>query len=79
MSRLVLIQVLLFLLPFAGYAVFLMLKRENPFTGASWRLREVLWLSFAGFMLSVVLFGLLGHYSGAQLSGRGQPVESRSK
>jgi hypothetical protein len=77
MPRLVLIQVLLFLLPFAGYAVFLMLKRENPFTHRAWRLREVIWLGAAGFILSVVLFGTLAHYAGGRISGRAQPIESR--
>jgi hypothetical protein len=72
MPRLVLTQFLLFFLPFAGYAVFLALKRENPFTHKAWRMRDVAWLSVAGFALSVVLFGTLGHYAGGQISGRAQ-------
>lgn len=79
MPRLVLTQILLFLLPFAVYAVFLMLKRENPFTHKAWRMRDVVWLGMLGFLLSVVLFGMLGHYAGGQISGRAQPVESKQK
>jgi hypothetical protein len=76
MPRLVLIQILLFLLPFAVYAVFLVIKRQNPFTGVAWRLRDVIGLSIAGFLLSVVLFGTLSHYAGGQISGR---AESKQK
>jgi len=80
MLRLVLTQLVLFLLPFAGYAIFLALKRENPFTHKAWRLREIIWLSVAGFLLSVVLFGTLSHYAGGQISGRAQePAESKQK
>ncbi len=78
MARLLLIQILLFLLPFAGYAVFLVLKRENPLTGAAWRSREVIWLGVAGFLLSVVLFGLLARHAGERISGRsGASIEER--
>jgi hypothetical protein len=74
--RILLLQLTLFLLPFAVYAAFLLIKRENPFTHRAWRLREVIWLSVAGFVLSVVLFGTLGHYAGGQISGR---AESQQK
>lgn len=72
MTRLVLIQTALFLLPFALYTGYLVLKRENPFTGAAWRLREVIWLTVTGFILSVVIFGTLAQHAGENISGRAQ-------
>ncbi|MES2906554.1 MAG: DUF6111 family protein [Pseudomonadota bacterium] len=71
MFRRFFIEILLFLLPFALYAVYLALRRINPFTGKSWRWKELLWLSLAGFILSVVVFGTLADMAGTQLSGRG--------
>lgn len=75
MPRLFIIHLILFLLPFAAYAFFLVLKRENPFTGAAWRLRELVWLSIAGFMLSVVIFGTLAQHAGENISGRSQSLD----
>ena len=78
MFRLILTRLLLFLLPFAVYAFWLLLRRENPFTGKTWRWREVAWLSLAGFLLSVVVFGMIAENAGVKLSGRNHPAGSKA-
>ena len=70
MPRLLLIETLLFALPFALYALYLALRRENPFTHKAWRMREIIWLAAVGFLLSVVLLGSLAEHAGEKISGR---------
>jgi hypothetical protein len=77
MPRLLLIEALLFLLPFALYALYLALKRENPFTHKAWQLREIVWLGIAGFFLAFVLFGTLAEHAGENISGRAQVEKTK--
>lgn len=73
MIRTVLIQILLFLAPFALYIGWLWVRNKNPFTGEHWTWWEGVSLTAVGLFLSVVLFGLGWMHSGAQLSGRNEP------
>jgi hypothetical protein len=73
MLRLILTRLVLFFLPFAGYAFFLVLKRKNPLTGSAWKRSDVVLLSLAGFFLSIVLFGFLAQHAGEKISGRPSP------
>lgn len=70
MIRTIFIEILLFLLPFALYVAWLLVRRKNPFTGESWTWVELTSLTITGLFLSLVLFGLGWQHSGEQLSGR---------
>jgi Family of unknown function (DUF6111) len=56
MIRAIFGEALLFLLPFAVFALFLILKRRNPFRLAAWS-DSTLWLVIAG--LACVILGLV--------------------
>jgi hypothetical protein len=56
MIRTILGEVLLFFLPFALFALFLLLKRRNPFQFAAWS-DSALWLVIAG--LTCVIAGFI--------------------
>lgn len=70
MARNLLIGLAFFLAPFVLYALYLVIARRNPFTGASWSIGALAGLSLAGLFLSVVLFGVVAQNAGIQLSGR---------
>jgi hypothetical protein len=70
MARTILIQVGVFLIPFAIYAIFMLMKRQNPFTGAAWTGTQVALLSGVGLVLTVLVFTLLVQNAGLHLSGR---------
>jgi hypothetical protein len=70
MMRTVLIQIGLFALPFAVYALYLALRKKNPLTGGHWTAAWVLGLGVGGLFLSLVLFTLIAQNAGLQLSGR---------
>jgi hypothetical protein len=56
MIRAIFEQVLLFLIPFAAFAVYLVLRRRNPFLWHSWSDKSF-WLVIAG--LSCVIVALI--------------------
>jgi hypothetical protein len=56
MIRVVLEQVLLFLLPFALFAAYLVVRRRNPFALSTWS-KQTFWLVVAG--LACVIGALL--------------------
>ena len=56
MTRAVLQELLLFLLPFVLFALYLLLRRRNPLVWSHWS-DQSLWLAIAG--LSVVVVSLL--------------------
>lgn len=56
MTRAIIQELLLFLLPFAAYAIFLLIVRRNPMAWSSWS-RHVSWLAIAG--LGVLIVSLL--------------------
>ncbi|MCB8821616.1 DUF6111 family protein [Microvirga rosea] len=61
MTRAFLDELLLFLLPFAVFALYLVILRRNPLAWASWN-AHVSWVGIAGLILviaSLVLGGLL--------------------
>lgn len=72
MLRIAFVQILLFLLPFALYALYLLFKRQNPLTGKAWLWKHITLLGLIGFLLSITLFGLIANNSGMLLSGRGE-------
>ncbi len=65
MIRPVLTEVGIFLIPFAAYAVFLLATRTGVFAQASWPAHLVAKLALGSFLLVVISFILLAHFSGA--------------
>ena len=65
MIRPVLTEIGIFLIPFVLYALFLLATRSGMLTPASWPLRVVMRLAIVAFLLVIVSFVLLAHFSGA--------------
>jgi hypothetical protein len=66
MVRPVLTELVLFLTPFALYALFLWAtKRGGVFDRTNWPLSHVLWLGIAAFLCVIVSFIVLAQWSGA--------------
>ena len=65
MIRPLLIEIGIFLIPFAVYAAFLVASRSGVMARESWPLRVVGWLAVAAFLLVVASLVLLAHFSGA--------------
>jgi hypothetical protein len=65
MIRPVLTEIVLFLTPFAIYAIFLFATRAQVFERASWAPRTLVWLTGAALTLMIVSFILLSQFSGA--------------
>jgi hypothetical protein len=66
MIRPFLTEAVLFLTPFAVYAVFLLVMRRGLFDGASWPLPRLLWLTIAAFALVIGSFIVLAHFGGSK-------------
>jgi hypothetical protein len=59
MARQVLIELVLFLVPFAAYGVFLVLTRKGVLDWESWPLSRLAWLAMAALVLMIGgFFGL---------------------
>lgn len=63
--RFVLIDILLFLLPFAVYAVWLRLGGSDPLTAVAVRRSPLVWLLVSGLTLAIIGFFVFGGYGGA--------------
>lgn len=74
MIRPVLIEIVLFLTPFALYAVFLFATRAEVFERESWSPRILLWLTGAALALMIVSFVLLAQFSGAPTDSTYEPA-----
>jgi hypothetical protein len=79
MARTILIQVAIFLIPFAIYALYLLLKKQNPFTGAAWTGTQIAFLTGAGLVLTVLTFTMLVQNAGMQLVGRNPAAQSEHR
>lgn len=65
MIRPVLMEIGLFLIPFAAYAMFLIATRAGVLDKASWSAPIVGWLSAAALLLIIASFAWLASFSGA--------------
>ena len=65
MIRPVLTEIVIFLIPFAVYAAFLLASRSEVWVKSSWPLHVVAKLAVAAFVLVIVSLVLLAHFSGA--------------
>lgn len=77
MLRVVLVNFLLFLLPFAIYAVFLLLTRPKGAKSDLWREMPLLGLFCAGTALVVAVMVFFVSFSGAPREGTYKPAEFR--
>ena len=55
----------IFLIPFAVYALFLIATRSGLLVQSSWPAHVIAKLAFGAFLLVVISFILLAHFSGA--------------
>ena len=58
-------EILIFLIPFAIYAVFLVATRSGLMQQSSWPVHIIAKLVIGSFLLVIVSFILLAHFSGA--------------
>jgi hypothetical protein len=65
MIRPLLIELALFLLPFAAYAVFLWVARAGVVDASAWSLPRLAWLAIVALVLMVGSFVLLAEFGGA--------------
>lgn len=65
MIRPVLTEIGIFLIPFAIYALFILMSRANVMHPSSWPLHIVARLVFGSLLLVIVSLVLLAHFSGA--------------
>ncbi|MBX9619626.1 MAG: hypothetical protein K2X10_10800 [Hyphomicrobiales bacterium] len=79
MSSVVLFNVVLFLIPFALYAVYLFVAARNPFLLSSWDRKRMVWLGVAGVLIIAVMVGVIGPNVGRQLFGRNEAGEAASQ
>jgi hypothetical protein len=66
MFRQGLIQVGIFLIPFAVYALFLWGTKKRVWTPDTWPLARVMTLTIAGLVLTIASFVALAHFSGSK-------------
>ena len=65
MIRPVLTEIGIFLIPFVAYAIFLIATRSGVFASASWPAHLIAKLVLGSFLLVVISFVMLAHFSGA--------------
>ncbi len=65
MIRPILTEIGIFLIPFAAYALFVILSRSNIWHGSSWPLHVVGRLLIAALLLVILSLVLLANFSGA--------------
>ena len=58
-------EILIFLIPFAVYALFLVATRSGLMLQSSWPVHVIAKLVIGSFLLVIVSFILLAHFSGA--------------
>lgn len=74
MIRTIATEVLLFLLPFALYAVFLWATKEGVFDPESWPVNRIAWLAIVALLLVVGSFVYFAQYRGAEPGSRYVPA-----
>lgn len=74
MARLIAINAVFFLLPFAGYAAWLFATRGTLVGTVNWPTRAIVWLAGAGAALMVAVLVLFTSFTGAPLGSRYVPA-----
>lgn len=74
MIRPILTEFVLFLVPFALYAIYLFASRTNVFDRAQWSMTVLLWLTAAAVALLIGSFIVLAEFSGAPPGSTYEPA-----
>jgi hypothetical protein len=74
MIRPVLTEVVLFLAPFALYAIYLVATKNGVLERTSWGPRILVWLTGIGLALMIVSFVVLAQFSGAPTDSTYEPA-----
>jgi hypothetical protein len=74
MIRPVLTEVVLFLAPFALYAIYLVATKNGVLERTSWGPRILVWLTGIGLALMIVSFVILAQFSGAPTDSTYEPA-----
>lgn len=74
MIRPVFTEIVMFLTPFALYAIFLVATKNGVLERSSWGPRILLWLCGAGLALMIVSFVVLSQFSGAPPGSTYEPA-----
>jgi Family of unknown function (DUF6111) len=69
MGRLVAFDALFFLLPFAVYALWLMITRGSLSNIADWQAKTIAWLAAGGAALMIVVILVFIHFQGSPIDG----------
>jgi len=75
MLRVIGLQLLLFLLPFIGYAFYLYFSRVDPRKRENWENSPIYWMSIGGLLLMIAGFILTATFSGAPPEATYTPAE----
>ena len=74
MARFLAFDAIFFLLPFAGYAVWLVATRGHTGTAADWPMRTIGYLAIAGAVLLVATLVVFTSFAGAPPGSRYKPA-----
>lgn len=61
MLRIIVIDAIFFLMPFAAYALWLMMTRRSVTNPDDWQVRTIAWLALAGATLMVIVLVIFVH------------------
>jgi hypothetical protein len=75
MSRPFLIELVLFLTPFALYAIFLLMTNKGVLEPASWPASRLAWLAICAFVLMIGSFIAFAHFGGSPPGSIYTPAE----
>jgi hypothetical protein len=77
MARIILLELVLFLLPFIGYAFYLYFSRIDPMKRQSWVDSPIYWMAIGGLLLMIAGFVLTATFSGAPTDASYKPAQLR--
>jgi hypothetical protein len=75
MARLIAFNAIFFLLPFAGYAAWLLATRGRANNAADWQVRRIAWLATGGAVLMIGALLVFIHFTGAPPGSKYVPAE----
>jgi Family of unknown function (DUF6111) len=77
MARVIALELLLFALPFIGYAFYLYFSRLDPTKREAWENSPIYWLAIGGLLLMIAGFVVTATFSGAPPDATYTPAQMR--
>jgi Family of unknown function (DUF6111) len=77
MARVIALELLLFALPFIGYAFYLYFSRLDPTKREAWENSPIYWLAISGLLLMIAGFVVTATFSGAPPDATYTPAQMR--